>query len=539
MVNNIKKEEWELDIKSGVVLTDTERKLLEAVANKYKKDFVPFLETLAMRMPARNMPRQIQRDLDTMVKYVENFIIKVNVISSSWDILDKEDLESLVESRAYIEGKIESFKDLVQQSQKFKEIVEELTKETGVDFEKMGVTHATVSTKLGGVGKRSFEEKVEGFGAKHPELYGAASSLGKSALGVLGPYGQVISSLGSTIMGYRRRARQAKISRETGSLASQLTPENASPKEQEKIRKDLRSGQETGGTTKPEDLHEYSTKKKSMGLGEKIFNFGKEKLENAGVGLFNFFNVGWKKAFWTKRILELLGEEKGKEEGKDRSGGIFDKITNLFNGLKGLLPVLGKTVAIGGAALGGWAAGKLVGGNVKIKGETLDKSTQAGFVQMMGGAEHSLYKKKIADMKDPIAKRALQLQEGGMTIKESLVAAHSEWKNRTKLDISGKPYKEITTLKPTLEKNTLKSLVEKNIETNVFDSENIIQKNFQSFFKVATEANLELSKGTKEMSSYMEEMLKEMKNSGRKTVSIVYGEPDEISALNKGNLEVN
>jgi hypothetical protein len=37
----------------------------------------------------------------------------------------------------------------------------------------------------------------------------------------------------------------------------------------------------------------------------------------------------------------------------------------------------------------------------------------------------------------------------------------------------------------------------------------------------------------------MEEMLKEMKNSGRKTVSIVYGEPDEISALNKGNLEVN
>jgi hypothetical protein len=537
MVNKIKKEDWELNIKSGVVLTDVERKLLEAVANKYEKDFIPFLETLAMRMPARSMPRRIQRDLDTMVKYVANFIVKVRVISSSWDILDKEDLESLVESRAYIEGKIGSFKDLAFQNQKFKEIVEELTKQTGVDFEKMGTIHATVSARLGEVGKRSFEEKVEGFGAKHPELYGTASALGKSALGVLGPYGQAISSIGSTIMGYRRRARQVKISRETGSLANQLTPENASPKEQEKIRKDLRSGQETGETTKPEDLYEYSTKKKSMGLGEKIFNFGKEKLENAGVGLFNFFNVGWKKAFWTKRILELLGEEKGKEEGKDKSGGVFDKITNLFNGLKGLLPMLGNilkmagpVLAIAGAAFAGWQTGRLIGEKLGV-----DKVWQEGVAANATSVqrEEQIRGAKTVEQKATIrlGDRQQELMKSGLSQVDAMTQA--------KLELGGQLGVGKSPIEGVNEKSILKPLVEKNMETNVFDSENIIQKNFQSFSKVTTDMNLELSKNTKEMTLGMEEMLKEMKSSGRKTIAIVYGEPDEISALNKGNLEVN
>lgn len=530
MANKLQKGDWELKIKSGAILSDSERVTLEAIARKYEKDFEPFLSTLASSVPFRNMPEQIAKDLRDTSERMKVFIDKVKNISLARGVISEEDLGLLSYSRQYIEDKIVAFKTLQEQNNHFKDITTSLTEKTGVSFEKMETTHATVTSRLSGMGKGSMDK----FRTKHPEVYGLGSNLGKSVLGAFGPYGQLVSLIGNTIGNYRKRAIQERTLRETEDLASQLLPSGeTSTKEYGILRKNL-LGTELGGILKPESLYGYQNKginpagilNRTMSKSS-IFN----SLNEAGAGLFSFFNNGWKKAFWTKRILELLGEKDKKEEKKDSAlgslAGIFNGLKDsLFPALKTIAKVAGPALAVAGAGVAGWTAGRFIGENVKWGGKTLDKHTQGFFQHTLFGGDEKDRLRKIAN-ENPLISEAikLQMENPGMTPGE---AAKTIQVRNAINDVASAGTS--TTIKPILEKN---------LESELFNPINNLKKNPLESSKSGLNLSEEFSVNTKNMSANIEEMLKEIKSSNKKSIPIVLGDPDEISALNKGNLTVS
>jgi hypothetical protein len=553
--------------KGGGILKEKHRNLLLAMANKYERDFIPYLAELQLGIGQSNLPKDILNSFDYILKRINIFIIKSKQLSTSYDLISEELIEELFSSSQDIENMMVYFKELKDSDTSFNQIAKNLTEKKGLSLEQIKSTHGAINIKLKGlVTPPTFEEKLGSFRNKYPEIYSTGSALGKGILKTFGPYGQIASFIGGVISNYRKKINQERVLKETESLAGQLSSISESPLEVQNMRKKL-AGIETSGPIKSENLYGYTKKRSEESILTRLFNRPKEDVGIAtGAGLFSFFNIGWKKAFWTKRILELL-DEKGKGgivEGKKE--GSLNKIEDIIGSLKRLLPGLIKfglpITGIGMALWDSFKGANKAGDWFKTDKPTLGQKVAGGFGGFLGGISGGLGKDSWGGvLKNSLwgaGKGALigsafgpmgSLIGGGVGLAGSLIGgeriskfAHGDYGLANSLSFLGPIGTIIGSIldlkKGKKEVNLIgeKSILGKNFEEDF--SENKLSKEFKEFSKLSVNTNTELSKYTISMATNIEEMTKEMKNTNRKSIPIVVGEPDEIAALNRGNLGV-
>ena len=421
--------------------------LLQTVQKKYEKDYKRYILALEKSFQTKEglispIYNELQITISDVIQEIDNANLGINKIITGKASV--QDVETTFKSIKIIENIFPYLGRLAAEDTNLKTKLENIQAITGLSLEGLGTTGTAIRKQFEGLKTpKTIEERFAGIKTRHPELYG----LGKEMLGgiieAFGPYGTAAKWMGTTITRYLKRRKEARLEREAGTLAQQLLPaELTTPERAAGLKEALIGGIPTPRAVRPEELIRKKT--------------GPE-VTAGSQSLYQFFNEGAYRAKWTKEILGLFGGGLAKPTGKKGGlAGFFDKFKGLLENISGMFKTLGPillnvakiagpALAIAGAGLAGWAAGRWVGKHVKVGGKSVDEWVQKGFQKLMGGDERDRLKREAALAKRPEMKRALELQAQGMGVKESVTVAQAE--------ISGKPTTKISEVaKPGIKK---------------------------------------------------------------------------------------
>ena len=281
--------------KKGIFAFDKNQlSFLQVLKAKYQRDYTPFLEQLEFTLGVVSAdPRTaaIVKNVKTEIEKSFNTIDKL--LGSKGLIATSEEATDLYYGLEYIESSIEELSALAASNVQTQQAISRVEKQTGISFENLAKTQPLIVKRYKGlIPSKPFAEKKAAFAARHPELYGLGREMLGGITGAFGPYGTAAKWMGTTITGYLKRRREAKLEKEAGGLAQRLLPaELTTPERAMTLKEALMGGIPTPRAVRPEELIRRKT--------------GPE-VTAGSQPLYQFFNEGAYKAKWTKKVLSLL-----------------------------------------------------------------------------------------------------------------------------------------------------------------------------------------------------------------------------------------
>lgn len=403
------------------VFTKEGQLVLERIRNRYEGDFRKFFVDLNNKyMSTKKATAEIKRVSDVLAR-INSLTIHVNKLIGSVDFKNApEDVTILKRMIKDLDSEFSFFINTENITKTLAENITETERTTGVNLEDLKYAQGIFGRKVQEVTKPS-RILMPGIG---PAMGGGIKNIGEALLySTLTPFAPIFGAL--KYLG--RSAGERERRRETfGETDFAMAGANVSPRTLPPMRETL------GGYETEEAVARRGWRSERTGGSLGTSTIGIQE------GMFMFFNTRAYQARWTKELLEAVGgkgPEKGPGEGR---GSFLDKIGETFGKMIGpvLGPVfsaLGKTLAVAAAGAFGWWLGRWIGEHLKWGGKTLDEHLQ-GFFQkyLFGGSESDQLRRQAKATKDPVQRRALELQAENPQLNsvEALRQAEDEWKNR-------------------------------------------------------------------------------------------------------------
>ena len=453
-----------IDFDDYSLLSSKVQKPLEFIKLKLEKDYLPFFLSVSGQYKGKAQTKE-QKLVSDMVSMVHSCVGEIDSLSDISDVtIIKKKTDNILLRLKDIQDSAQWFAKSENLSESMKGRFEKATTETDTTIGEISRTSKIITNRTEEVLKKptKLERIIRGVGDTD---FGKqmTSGLGKS---FLGPFGGMIGQIGQGIDYFKKRNETLKQKafveatmtggRKSGAEAElrheYLHGEQEVPKEKAK-----KSGWENifGGNKQREKDEYYRSsmfgggfgkreKEQSSGFGEArgMGGAGFARAGSVGGGsLFDFFNVGAYKAKWTKELLEAVT---GKKMGVEK----VQKSEGLAGMLKGLLPMLGPILAVLGATIGGWIIGRGIG-QIKIGDKKIDEHVE-GFIsnQLIKSDKSKATRSRNESNMNPKVKRALDLQDQGMSPEESLKQAQAELGqpvNKTSVQNNNNNVEKITT----------------------------------------------------------------------------------------------
>lgn len=426
----------ELSLLSGKV-----QKPLDVIKNKLGVDYLPFFENVSRQYTGSRLTKE-QKVVKQTIELIQKTVLDIMEAEKISDIsVLKKRTDKILESLKTIQSAAEWLSNVDNISNQMQGRLEQASKDTNTTIGDIKRTSKIITGRTQQVLKRPSK-----LGLAYQSFKGSdtGEQLGASISNMFGPFSGIAKMIGGGVRGAlsfkealgKRAFSEATITggpRQLGALEEQnkfLWGKEEVPIEIGSKDKTTSSESRKTGKSKSDSIGKTILNKtiESMFGGLKQTEGISQSSVGGGVGrtsLFDFFNVGAYKAKWTKELLESVsgkeievGGQKG--GGSGLFGGLFNKIGDSVKSLS----AIGPTLAVAGAGLAGWGAGRWIGGQ-KVGDKTVDEHV-TGFAQKR--MESSDKKKREKERKSlrPEVRRALELQDQGVPIRESVAQAQKE-----------------------------------------------------------------------------------------------------------------
>lgn len=431
---------------TGISLLDAETiKTLKAIQNKYRIDYKRFFITLVDSYKGTNATKEVKLASDT-VSIISSIVNQIDVLLKTPDKMESkkksEDIFKLIDE---VNENFKFFNEGQNLSNAMEDRVRKTELQTGITTEQIKRTSEIIK----GRSKKIFTKPLipKGLDTTLLKVWKTSEPL----LNLLGPFaniGKAISStLGGVIESQRTKSKLKAKEQFTGAVFPKLEGEK-----EESVLEQYKDLYGTGrgkieetifGKTTLGGINPFGKFKSEQPFKYSGTQVSKEAKTTFNDSLFQFFSGPAYKAKWTSELLEAIkpkstGQFDVKEKvsgGKSFIGKTLDSLTSWALGLiPKILPILLPTLGILGAAAVGAIAGKFLG-EIKIGDKTINKHIEGGFTNVFEtGNKINRFRERQG--LEPVTKRALELQEKGIPVMESIKQARLELKkdNATKVE---------------------------------------------------------------------------------------------------------
>ena len=443
-------------------LTQDSIRMMRIVQRKYEMDYVAFYKSLAGHFIGQ---KQIVSDITAARNRVESVIKAIEDILNPFEDVTQDKINELYASMDSVEKDIKFFTDEAKKDAELNEKMQRIFEKRNLDIDRLGQSHKMIRGRMEKMVKEATRVK---FPRIAPEITDFAADIGKTALSsVLGPFGRIAGLAGKVVGGIieRRRGRERTLG-EKAFAGAVLTAEEETPEALSKmytslfgagkasVEADVTSGYRPTRRGAEEFATRVGRRKWGREAPEETFTgrglrggIAHEDFVPAfSLALMTFFNIGWRKAKWTREMLESIQTISGVKS-KGLAGAIGEKATGMWEIFKGiglyklleqpifilvgylLRSIILPALLIALAGIAGAVVGWLVG-HIKIGDKTINEYTQSFMSKLYPFETQSKLAPYIAErgMATPIGRRSLELTRihPGMNMREAVRQAYSE-----------------------------------------------------------------------------------------------------------------
>jgi hypothetical protein len=445
------------------LITPASEKLLRAMQRKYK-DHYTFFKELTLLYEGQRMTGEQEKAaknlvlIEEMVEGIENVILEGGFSKEKFaDLLIKFD--EFEHSLIFFQNKGADSLSKAMQTR-----IEKTEEKTNIKLENLSKSAQIIKGRAIKLSKPSFED----FKGKHPHLASLASGAGGVGTQILGSVLGPLAGLATKGIEFQKRRKARNITNENLALTDSLLLEGEkTPENKASLYKNLFDEK----TKIPETLADreglFSNKIGSLFEGGKKSSkvIAEESFSNVGLreDLFNFFQHDAFKAAWTRDLLNAI---KGMPGGAPKKQESSSNLLGEMVALKAMLPMLllaSKGLALGATAFAGWKAGRWIGENVKIKGESVDEHVTS-FIEKRLDSQTKAKERRGRKHLSPKMQKIRELTAEGVSPEDAINQVQEEFGLPT-LDERLEQEEKLSVSEPLLEKEFKQTEIN-NAETN-------------------------------------------------------------------------
>lgn len=448
--------------KEGAETFDPESsKTLRRIKTKYVDDFKAFFSQLdvptigKVSSPERQRVRSVISAIDDIGRITDK------LSSVMGDKASAEEVDTLASLMDFVDSEFRFFSNPDNLSAVTQRRLKKVEEASGISMTDIVRANAVMKGRMGEL-SRPRRGLGETFATIAPVLKPLGDMAGEVGMGMLGPFASVAGVAGRAVSGVSamlkaRKERKLNLERRAITQATLLAGEVETGEYETYSEASGRGGSPVSNVLS--GFKGRTGRGGARGGESGVFETsagGRQKREATVFmqqALFDFFNVGAKRAWWTKEVLESVQGKSIKTGGIKTEGenkfGILDMLGlgKAFDMLKGAIVPLGEAALIAGAAFAGWKLGNWLQENLPktVLGKAVldtvffvpDKIAQIGI-----GMQHSKSLDKLKKSITPLGKRALQLQSQGMSVRDSVEQAQAESEQPLYWDKEGNLHRE-------------------------------------------------------------------------------------------------